>query len=286
LLERPEIRSSLQQSIYCGYTTRKDSEGRDTTVYQLKLDSGGIIGFGSMTVGGGKSVSTPAIRLGETLPPSTLEEIQKVLPLDINQMMRGAYMAEIQRTLALVDTASGLGAAIVFDRQIDQLILESAGVQLSDQKQVATCGVLNLSLPFIRGIPPERIADIREQVPMAFLDFRAKLLSIVSEALKSGIAVQDDLQRYVQEQLAPDINLIDSEINGSLKKAKILCVGCPLVAGIGVLTGAVLAAPVAALIGVGVAGALATVKAIADDQETKEKAKGHPFYFLWKIRAG
>ncbi len=286
LLELPGIRSALQQYTYYGCTTRKDSEGRDTPVYQLKLDSGGIIGWGSMTIGGGKSVATPAIRLGETLPPATLEEVQRIVNLDLNQMMRGSYIAEIERTLALVDTASDLGAAIVFDRQLDQLILQNAGVQLSDQKQLATCGVLNLSLPFIKGIPPERITDIREQMPMAFLDFRAKLLNIVSECLKSGIGAQDELQRHIQEQLAPNISLIDSEINGSLKKAKILCLGCPLMAGIGVLTGAILSAPVAALIGVGVAGALASVKAIADDQETKEKAKGHPFYFLWKIRKG
>ena len=286
LLELPKIRSALQQSTYYGCTTRKDSEGRDTSVFQLKLDSGGIIGWGHMTIGGGKSVSAPAIRLGETLPPATLEEVQKVVSLDLNQMMRGSYIMEIERTLALVDTASDLGAAIIFDRQLDQLILENAGVKLSDQKQVATCGVLNVSLPFIKGIPPERITDIREEMPLAFLDLRAKLLKIVSEGLKSGIAARDELQRYVQEQLAPNLNLIDSEINGSLKKAKILYLGCPLVSGVGVLTGAILSAPVAALIGVGVAGALTAVKAFADDQETKEKAKRHPFYFLWKIRSG
>ncbi len=286
LLELPEIHSALQQSTYYGCTTRKDSGGRDTALFQLKLDSGGIIGWGHLTIGGAKSVSAPAIRLGETLPPATFEDVQKVVSLDLNQMMRGSDITEIERTLALVDTASDLGAAIIFDRQLDQLILENAGVKLSDQKQVATCGVLDVSLPFIKGIPPERIADIREKMPMAFLDFRAKLRNIVSEGLKSGIAARDELQRYVQEQVAPNLNLIDSEINGSLKKAKILYLGCPLLSGFGILTGAILSAPVAALIGVGVVGAFTAVKAFADDQETKEKAKGHPFYFLWRITSG
>jgi hypothetical protein len=284
LLELPEIRSALQQSTYYGCATRKDSAGRDTSIFQLKLDSGGIIGWGSMTFGGGKSVSTPAIRFGETLPPATLEDVQKVVNLDLNQMMKGSYITEIERTLALVDTASDLGAAIIFDRQLDQLILENTGIKLSNQKQAATCGVLNLALPFIDGIPPERIADIREAMPMAFLDFRAKLLNIVAKGLESGMSVNDELRRHVQEQLAPNLNLIDSEINGSLKKARILCLGCPLVSSVGVLAGTILSAPVAALIGVGVAGALAAVKSFADDQETKEKVKGHPFYFLWKIK--
>jgi hypothetical protein len=209
LLELPEIRSALEQSTYYGYTTRKDSEGRDTSIYQLKLDSGGIFGWGSMSIGGGKSVATPAIRIGETLPTVTLEQLQKTVNLDFRQMMRGAYITEIKRTLALVDTASDLGAAIIFDRQLDQLILDNAGAKLSDQKQVATCGILNLSLPFIKGMPPERVADIREEMPMAFLDFRAKLLDIVTECLKSGIDASDELQRRVQEQLAPNLTVID-----------------------------------------------------------------------------
>ena len=284
LLELPEIQSALEQSTYYGCTTRKDSEGRDTSVYQLMLDSGGIFGWGSMSFGGGKSVSAPAIRIGEILPPVTLEELQKVVKLDLKQMMRGVYITEIKRDLALVETASDLGAAIIFDRQLDQLTLTNADIKLSDQKQLATCGILNLSLPFVKGIPPERITEIRDEMPMAFLDFRAKLFDIVSEGLKSGIAASDELRRYVEKQLAPNLNVIDSEINSSLKKAKILYLGYPLVSGLGILTGALLSAPIVALVSFGVAGTLGTIKTYADDQETKEKAKRHPFYFLWKVK--
>jgi len=108
LLKLPEIHSALEQSTYYGYTSRKDSEGRDTSVYQLKLDSGGLFGWGSMSIGGGKSVSTPAIRIGETLPAVTLEQLQKIVKLDFRQMMKGAYITEIKRTLALVDTGQGI----------------------------------------------------------------------------------------------------------------------------------------------------------------------------------
>jgi hypothetical protein len=80
--------------------------------------------------------------------------------------------------------------------------------------------------------------------------------------------------------------VIDSEINGSLKKAKILYLGYPLVSGLGILTGALLSAPIVALIGLGVAGAIGAVKTLAEDQETREKAKRHPFYFLWKVKGG
>lgn len=284
LLELPVIREALEQSTYYGYTSRKDSEGRDTDIYQLQLDSSGILGWGAMSGVAGKSVTTPAIRFGEILPAVTLEYLERIVRLDFRQMMRASYLTEIKRTLALVDTASDLRAAIIFDRQLDQLILDNAGVKLSDQKQVATCGILNFSLPFVTGIPAERMCDIREKMPMVFIDFRAKLLDIVNECLKSGVDASEEIKRRVQEQLAPNLTVIDSEIEASLKKARILSLGCPLVSGAAILTGALLSAPIAALIGIGAAGALAAVKAFADDQETKEKVKGHPFYFLWRVK--
>ena len=284
LIEEPEIYSTLKQVTYYGYTTRKDSQGQDTSVYQLKLDSGGIFGWGPMTIAGGKSVATPAIKIGERLPSLPQEQFQKIVKIDLKMMMKGLYITEIKRTLSLVDMAYGLGAAIVFDRPLDQLILSRAGVKLSLEKQMATCGILNLSLPFIKGIPPERITEIRNEMPMAFLDFRAKLLEIVLKGLKYGITASDELRIYVEKEITPQLRLLESELNGAIKKAKILYLGYPLVSGLSILTGAILSAPITALIGLGVAGTIGTVKRYADDQEIKERAKGHPFYFLWKVK--
>jgi hypothetical protein len=284
LIEHPEIYSALKHATYYGYTTRKDSQGQDTSVYQLKLDSGGLFGFGPMTIPGGKSVATPAIKIGERLPYIPQEQFQKIVKIDLKMTMKGTYLTEIKRTLSLIDMAHSLGAAIVFDRPLDQIILSHAGLKLSPEKQMATCGILNLSLPFIKGIPPERIAEIRDEMPMAFLDFRSKLFEIVSEGLKYGITASDELRIYVEKEITPQIRLLDSELNGAIKKAKILYLGYPLVSGLGILTGAIFSAPITALIGLGVAGTIGTVKTYADDQETKEKAKGHPFYFLWKVK--
>lgn len=284
LAEVPEIISALKKATYYGYTTRQDSEGRDTAVYQLKLDSGGIFGWGPMTIGGGKSVKMPPVRIGEIFPRITPESFEELIHIDLNQMMKGCYITEIKRTLSLVDMAHNMGAAIIFDRAVDQLVLSHAGVQLSPQKQIATCGVLNFSLPFINGIPPERITEIRNAMPTAFLDFRLRILEIVIKGIENGLTASEELRTYVEKGISPQLKSLESELNGAIRKAKILYLGYPLAAGLGILTGAILSAPIAALIGMGVAGTMGTIRTYAGEQETKEKAKGHPFYFLWKVQ--
>ena len=145
---------------------------------------------------------------------------------------------------------------------------------------------MNLLLPYVEGIPPERLSQLRIKMPTAFLDFRQQLHHVVSETVTQGDITYEGLKIKVDRYILPMLRQLESEQKAALTKGKISGIGLSLVSTAAILAGSYLAIPAAGLLASGFTGAAAVVKSIAEMQSAKSKAEGHPFYFLWRAKQG
>jgi len=284
LLADLEVQEALHKAVYCGYTLRPNSEGTPTGLFQMMLDSGGLFGFSNLHLRGGHSVTSPPIVVGEVLPHIDLNDLKKILGRDPFEQMQSVFQREINRTIQSLSRAGQFNSAILYDRELDALILSKANVSVADTRQQAVTQVLNLSLPYIRGVPPQRLQELRHQMPNAFLEFRARLLEIVDQSLNQADLDSLDLRSKVDREVVPQIRALQSELESSAKKSAVLGVAMPVLSAIGVLAGWYLGVRPEVLLVPGLAGPAATITAAADFVSTRAKLRGHPFFFLWKAQ--
>lgn len=284
LIKVPDIVKCLRQSLKCGHvpTFDNDSGGR-VEVFEFSLDSGGVLvaNFDSVPAKGG-SVSF-RLPMGRGLAPLSIADAEKALNRDLfgDNGLESLFLMEAERSLRATERALQLNSAVLFDRDLDAMFLEHSTVELSERKQQANVGLLNLILPYVQNTPAERLMDLRRQTPNAFMDFRGRLWEIVANAMKDEMDIQE-LKEKIQREIASQINSLESELNAEVRKQNIIGIGMPLVAGLGVLTGTALGAPPVALLSLGAIGAGAALNSAAEKQKAQSKAKGNPFYFLWK----
>lgn len=76
-------------------------------------------------------------------------------------------------------------APVLFNRRLDELVL----VKISPQTNTKSYAndYYKLILPFVNGIPPEKLLELRSKIPSAFLDFRSLMFEIIHDFEKSKV---------------------------------------------------------------------------------------------------
>src|SRR6185437_16238072 len=139
-------------------------------------------------------------------------------------------------TLWSLQAGYSLGTAVLYDRRVDAAIASRLTNSIHPGRQLSTVGALAVTLPYVQGIPPDRLVELRESLPEAFLSFRAVLSEIV-RAAASADADSEEVQRRAESTIRPELNKLDSEIAAEIRKARIKGWGSALVAGAGILAG-------------------------------------------------
>lgn len=282
VLAVPEVRQSLAAALRCGFIRRVGRQGEPWFIYELKLPSGGIIGFEGEVPAGGTMI--PLKTMGEDLPQIDLAELRRMISRDPLERMESVFARAIHKTLFETETAKSLGSAVLFDQEVNGVILSNTSRSFDDERQIATASVLDTLVPYVRGIPPDRLAALRDVMPAAFRDFRGHMVEITRQVLDSNEHDVASLRFAVERKVLPGLRCLDAEMLAALKKARVLKRGLPLAAAAAMLTGAVFDVPIAAPLAFGLAGSLGSIKAEADEKEAEQKAKGNPFYFLWRVQ--
>lgn len=156
ILDNADVKEALQQAAYYGYTTRPASNGVPMAISQVELDSGGLINFHGK-IEAGETITSPSFRIGETLPPIEACELRKMLAPEQLKKIENIYATEISRTISSYIISRQVSAAILYDREVDSLILSKADLGVNHDRQNATVGVLNLKLPYLEGVAPEHL---------------------------------------------------------------------------------------------------------------------------------
>jgi hypothetical protein len=280
-----DLVSALRAALRFGSIMRPDSAGNPTVLYQVTLDSGCLLGWQMQPVRTG-TVTSPAITIGEKFPVIGRDRLVEILGRDplVGHDEDQFFAREISRTLVLAHRAEQFGAAILFDREVDSLILRKAPAHVCPTRQTATVEVLNFALPYVNGIPPERMMSLRHNMPHAFKEFRGKMLDIVNEASAARTGLPDEFHARVDRETARLVQSLDAELGSALTKAGILRLGLPLIGGIAALLGWIIGTPTTAPLASLAAGAIGGLKAHADMSAAEKRSASHPFYFLWKAR--
>jgi hypothetical protein len=282
LLRSKDLVEELDQAVVYGMERRPDSQGRDWIVYQATLESGGLMGWRSENLSG--TATSPAIMVGEELPRTTREELQKYLGEKLNDQLRALYPREIHRTLRSLAVAESMNSAVMFYRPVDAAIVSAAdGATLDEWRQTAAIGSFNLALPYVEGVPHERLVDLRKSMPQAFLDFRARMAEITIRAMKDDPMHASELARLaVQREVLPQLRGLQGEMDAVTRKMRIAGIGIPAVSATAILAGAVAGLSAQTLLQFAVGGGAALVASVLPIVGDHAKAKANPFWFLWR----
>lgn len=283
LARSPEVRAAVEQSAYCGYVERQDGQGRPIGVYQIRLESGGTVGFNlkDLTVGPGEWTSPPFSPL-EVLPRVGPDALKAIAGPDVFDKVDAMVAREAQRALLVLEASKKVGAAVVFTDPLKPVLVEHTGAHFEPHRQLASIQVLNIAAPYLKDIPPERLQEARSAAPAAFLDFRSRLVEIVTTAIKNGPGSEMELQATVDRSVLPALNALEVEARAEAKRGRIVGYGTPLAVALGGLIGTSLGINPSALLGV--AAVAGPIKAAADYAASRDKLAAFPFYFLWKAR--
>lgn len=216
---------------------------------------------------------TRIVQFRMTLPdalPST-EQFEGWINQSTNQAARGHY-AQLYKGLML---SSNFGASYLTSSDFTHSLLGSRNPTEDIESYTSDC-VLNLELPFLKGISIDDLMSVRRDDGEAFELFRRELESRFRE-----LRTETDpeiLSRKIQN-LFHELNEVQvTKINQKVKSMKKGALASSVIA-VGGLAGSVVTS------GWSIA---ATIVALANGFQTystfREKVKENPSYFLWKVK--
>ena len=111
------------------------------------------------------------------------------------------------------------------------------------------------------------------------------MFEIILELHKEG-ADQRILETKLQQKVNPIVRSLDVEINNSLRKAKILGTGVPIVSAVGAWGLWQAGVDITQLQNILLGGLSmsAGLKILIDRMNERDKSQISPFYYLWKVK--
>jgi hypothetical protein len=286
ILDSPGVRPAIVEAMEWAYARFEDARsGATGHIFKGSLDSSTWCNW-CVTIPPKETAEIP-MQLGLRRIPYTdlcgklgYEPLEQ--PGEPNrQLMQHVFSKAVAWSINSVARAHQFGSAALFDREVDETILQQTSGQTDEGRQTASVGILNVLLPYVRNIPVERLADLREEMPDAFRDFRGRILEVVNAA-RDEVQSDVELRQRVEREIVPELRFLDAEINAALSRAKVLQLGIPIASAVAALAGLKLGVDAKWILGGLSAASLKVLVETASKVETMAKVKGHPFYFLWK----
>lgn len=192
------------------------------------------------------------------------------------------YSNEITEVLNYIDIGESINTPILFNRKLDELILSNISQQ--DINKSKSNEYYKFFLPYVNGIPPKKLFDVRNKMPAAFLDFRATMFEIIFDLQKSGVE-PEFLDLKIQQKVQSLLKKLDVEMKNTLTATKIFGIGTPLITITGTFVlshfGINIEKYANLLFGGVAATELATlVKYITE----KRQGKSNSLYYLWSAK--
>lgn len=237
LLSKPEIREECDKLVQVYKMIGEDGEKKSyfqiRGYYRNKETLFPVIqDYEKIKEGQGATITYDLV--GSKYIPLSLEEIRKLGIYDKTyDGFKEDYHSEIREILNYIDVSSSIKTPILFNRNLDKYVLNNISSQHNIIKSRAN-EYYKLVLPFVNGIPSERLMDIRLNMPTVFLDFRNFMFEVIYDFEKNGIE-PEVLELKIQQKVNPLIKQLDREMKNALTKVKIIGMGAPIVTGLGAL---------------------------------------------------
>jgi hypothetical protein len=213
-------------------------------------------------------------------------DLQKLDMMNIFDGLRENYIYEVVEILENLQIGQKNGAYIFYSRDLDNMVLQKLDNQNAPYKQEYNRTVFQAMLPFLKGINPEKIMELRLKMPEVFLEFRNYMATITLDATKQTGSNQELVNHHVQKEVNKLLLSLDTEQKVALRKARIIGAGTPIVSLLGTFAINTLGVDFAKYITLATGGVnvLAEINNINSYIDQKEKLKVNPLYFLWKVK--
>jgi len=183
--------------------------------------------------------------------------------------------------------AAGSRAVALYDSPIRAAIAGAIDDKRATLRQADVSESFELTLPFVQGVPPERLLDLRAELPEAFKAFRATMATYVWEGLKE---IDFDIptarergRRLVELHVLPEATELEAGFKAAMRRAKLVGFGSTIVGGVGALiahvSGIASAADIAMILTAGGVGALVGAGDLVRDASGGRRDAA---YFLWR----
>ncbi len=217
---------------------------------------------------------------------TTKEDFMAMEKADMLEAITKEYRNDINLVLETVANSYKLNAPALFYREADYLAAKNfTAPQQQKTAKIQDRTVYDCLVPYVHGIPPERLFDIKNEMPAAFLEFRNYAYDIVNKAMKSTDDTAE-LKYAIDKEIQSKMRLLKTELENAKYKWRFNGIATPLVVltgSMGLFTAGINYADVGtALLGSG--GLIKMISTWAEVRGDKNKSALNPVYFLWKAQ--
>lgn len=217
----------------------------------------------------------------------TKEELINFNKADMLESLKHEYSKDISIVLETITNAQRLNSPVLFYRDADYIAANNYAT--SNNKQVGKLFtdtiIYDCLVPYVDGIPAERLFDVRNQIPEAFKDFRSFLFELVKKTMKSTNNPAE-FKYSVDNEINTMMRKLSVEMNNAKRKWKFQGIAAPLILLTGSLTlmssGIDFSKMLSTFIGSG--GVIHSLNTWNNVSADKNKSSLNPVYFLWKAQ--
>jgi hypothetical protein len=217
----------------------------------------------------------------------TKDELINFNKVDMLESLKDEYSKDISIVLETITNAHRLNVPVLFYRNADRIAAKNYAT--SNNKQdinlFTDTTIYDCVLPYVDGIPAERLFDVRNQVPEVFKDFRAFLFELVMKTMKSTDNPAE-FKFKIDNEISSMMRKLNVEMSNAKSKWRFQGVATPLIMLTSSLTllssGLDYSQLLSTFLGSG--GLIQGLNTWSNVRIDEKKASLNPVYFLWKAQ--
>lgn len=135
---------------------------------------------------------------------------------------RGWFTADAKQVIGALHCSTELDMPVQYFRHVDFSVAEAHAIGFGDpflQTKIDKREVIRTILPFVKGIEPVRLMQVREEMPEVFRQFRELFFTLTLEAKDKGID-ENSLQEWVRSKVNSEKKYLEREMRNLLRKSK------------------------------------------------------------------
>lgn len=217
----------------------------------------------------------------------TKEELVCFNKANMLESLKREYSKDISIVLETITNAQRLNSPVLFYREADCIAAKNYAASNNNGviDLLTETTVYDCLLPYIQGIPAERLFDVRNQIPEAFIDFRAFLFELVMMTMRSTDNPAE-IKFKLDNEISKKMRQLSIEMKNAKSKWRFQGVAAPLIMLTGSLTllssGIDYSKLLSTFLGSG--GLIQSLNTWSNVSADKNKSSLNPVYFLWKAQ--
>lgn len=139
-----------------------------------------------------------------------------------NMFTPGWFTADAKQVIGALHCSTELNMPVQYFRHVDFSIAEAHTIRFGDpslEAKIDKTEVLRTILPFVKGLDPVRLMQVREELPEAFKQFRGLFFMLAQEAREKNLD-ESMAQEWIRQKVNNEKKHLEKEMRDLLRKSK------------------------------------------------------------------